>query len=247
MRELGFAISLKDSTLSAYSKVYGQFMWFISLFDLDREDPITIELFVSYLACEMKAYNSKKVKPALQYFADLEGWNLNTGNAFSRVKRGLTKVWNIVDRKRLVRDGILSSHVSDYISICKPTSNIERNDYLLTCAILVTGCRLLARPGELCNLEWSSVQIDKPKKGWLQFDLSGHKTDFFLNDLPFPVEPVTEEGVSCPVTILKQYMDNVKHFKENNSPLFSFHDDKFLSNAQISSLLKNAINAVDYH
>nr|CAG4714488.1 unnamed protein product [Naegleria fowleri] len=129
--------------------------------------------------------------------------------------------------------------------MCNPQSPDECFVFALMAAILVIGFRLFARPGELCELKWSDVEIDKPKKNWININLSGHKTDFFFNDRPHPIDPVISVNSFCLVQILKTYMNLVKEFKSSDSPLFSFRDNQFLTTTQISELIRNAIRLVD--
>ena len=117
--------------------------------------------------------------------------------------------------------------------------------FAFTAAILVIGFRLFARPGELCELKWSDVEIDKPKKNWIHINLSGHKTDFFFNDRPHPIDPVISVNSFCLVQILKTYMNLVKEFKSPDSPLLSFRDNQFLTTTPISELIWNAIRLMD--
>lgn len=240
MRELSYAASLAPSTIKEYSRIYGGFQWFITVFELDPNDVTSAEYYASYLGTLVQAYKSKKVKPALQYFADLEGRKLYISDSYSRVVKGLTKIWTISDRKKLKRDPVSANHISNYVNNGDLGDNFL---FKLTCAILVVGFRLFARPGDLCELSWSCVSFQK--NGNLKFDLSGHKTDFYLLEKPIPVEPNLEDPLVCPIRLLKTYMDEVSSFKEKDSPLFSFRDNKYLTTGVISKIIQGAMKVVD--
>ena len=243
MRNFGLSISLANSTIQKYSKVNGAFQWFLLIHNIPRSDPYAIECFAAYLSVNKKGYDLNNLKPALQFFADVEGWKLNVPNSFARLKKGLLKAYYIVDRKKLKRNGVSAYDIRNYIDSVAYHDEFTFN---LTTAILVIGFRLLARPGDLCNLSWSSIKVDYPKKDWITFDLSGHKTDFFMIDDPTPIEPLKkgQNNKYCPSFILKRYINMVKHFKSRDSPLFSWSDDLYLETTDLSNIIKNAMSFV---
>ncbi|KAG2386348.1 hypothetical protein C9374_002794 [Naegleria lovaniensis] len=222
---LSVIVSLAPSTLTEYSKIYGLFSWFVTAFDFQKESDSVLDYFYGYLVSMKKAYLIQKAKAAVQFFADLEGWQLKVSSRFGRVVKGSTKIWSLVDRKKI--------------------SPEECFIFSLTSAILVIGFRLFARPGELCELKWSDVEMDNPKPGWININLAGHKTDFFFNDRPHPIDPVQDSNTFCPIQILTTYMNLVRNFKSPDSPLFSFKDNQYLTTTQISELIRNAIRQID--
>ncbi|EFC35343.1 predicted protein, partial [Naegleria gruberi] len=147
----------------------------------------------------------------------------------------------IVDRSKLKRNGFSSYDIKSYID---SISSHDEYTYNLTTAVLVIGFRLLARPGDLCDLSWSSVKPNDPKKNWFTFDLSGHKTDFFMIDDPTPIEPYCGEKKYCPSFILNRYMKMVSHFKSPDSPLFSWADDLYLDTIDLSNIIKTAMSSI---
>ena len=149
MRNFGLSISLANSTIQKYSKVYGAFQWFLVIHNIPRSNPYAIECFAAYLSVNKKGYDLNNLKPALQFFADVEGWKLNVPNSFARLKKGLLKAYYIVDRKKLKRNGVSAYDIKNYID---SVASHDEFTFNLTTAILIIGFRLLARPGDLCNL-----------------------------------------------------------------------------------------------
>ena len=241
MRNMAFMVSLKESTFKEYYRIYQKFENFISDQIFDWNDPYILEYFASHLGCMNKAYLAQKIVPALRFFANLDGKELHVPNSFSKVNKGFTRIWELCDKIPLEREGVEANAIHDYI--INHNSSQDPYTYALTCAILVVGFRLFARPGELCKLKWSSVIFKKD--GNVQFDLSGHKTDPFFREFDIVVDANKNNPKVCPVTVLKKYMDMVSHFKEADSPLFSFENDRFLSSDQISTIVKTAMDEVD--
>ena len=241
MRNFGLSISLADSTIKKYSKLYGAFQWFLLIQNIPKSNQFALECFAAYLSINKKSYDINTLKPAIQFFADVEGWKLNVADSFVRVKKGLTKAYYIVDRTKLKRNGVSSYDIKSYID---SISSQDEFTYNLSTAILVVGFRLLARPGDLCALSWTSVKSNKPKKDWFTFDLSGHKTDFFMIDDPTPIEPYKGDKKYCPSFILKRYIQMVSHFKSPDSPLFSWSDDLYLDTLDLSNIIKTAMSSI---
>lgn len=241
MRNFGLSISLADSTIKKYSRLYGAFQWFLLIHNVSKSNQYALECFASYLAIHKKGYDINNLKPAIQFFADVEGWQLNVPGSFVRVKKGLIKAYYVSDRRKLKRNGISVFDIKHYINA---VTSIDEFTYNLTTAILIIGFRLLARPGDLCNLSWSSIKVDYPKKNWITFDLSGHKTDFFMIDDPTPIEPYNGDQKYCPSFILKRYIKMVSHFKSSNSPLFSWSDDLYLDTPDLSEIVKSAMSSI---
>ncbi|EFC41855.1 predicted protein [Naegleria gruberi] len=226
--------------VQVHGKIYGGFLWFINVFDLTIDDPIAIEYYISYLLINIQGYKAKTVQAAIQFFANLDGKPITISASYSKVKKGVLKLYTLSDKVSLQRDPITVKHLTDYVK-CK--DKVDNFTFRLTSAILVVGFRLFARPGEVARLKWSYIKV--LKNGKIKIDLSGHKTDFFLIEKPITIDKNTKNPSLCPITLLNSYMDLVREFKDDDSPLFSYENNKFLDSNDISKILKNAVGMVD--
>ncbi|EFC47282.1 predicted protein [Naegleria gruberi] len=240
MREISILSSIGEKTFRTYNRIYGGFLWFINVFDLTIDNPLAIEYYISYLLVNVQGYKANTVQAAIQFFANLDGRTINISVSYPKVKKGVLKLYSLSDKVSLQRDPITIKHLTDYLK-CK--DKVDNFTFRLTSAILVIGFRLFARPGEVARLKWSYIKM--LKKGRIKIDLSGHKTDFFLIEKPITIERNTKDPNLCPISILKSYMDLVRNFKDAESPLFSFENDKFFDSDGISKILKNAVGIVD--
>lgn len=206
-------------------------------------DENSLTEFICFLILIGKGWMIAKIKPAITFFAEIEGWQVLTDPLYSRVKAGATKIWHLCDKSQFLRDPIMGSYIADYITLCKPTNNNgeELYNYRLTCAILIIGFRILSRPSDLADLEWGDVTYDSD--GLLYIDLAGHKTDKNRLAKPEVVDPI-EESNFCPIKILKIYMDSVAERKTKHSPLFSYPNNKFISRDDIQKIITTAIKRV---
>lgn len=240
IRDLSILSSIAEKTFRCYNRVYGGFLWFINVFDLTINDPTAIEYYISYLLVNVQGYKAKTVQAAIQFFANLESRPVTISASYTQVKRGVLKLYTLSDRVPLQRDPITVKHLADYIK-CK--DKVNNFTFCLTSAILVIGFRLFARPGEVARLKWSYINV--LKNGKIRIDLSGHKTDFFLIEKPITIDKNSKNPSLCPIKLLNSYMDLVRDFKDDDSPLFSYENNKFLDSNGISKILKDAVGMVD--
>ena len=240
MRDLSLIASIAEKTFKSYNRIYGGFLWFINVFDLNVNDPTAIEFYISYLLVNVQGYKAATVKAAIQFFANLENRLVVVSDSYTQVKKGVLKLYNLSDRTPLHRDPITVRHLKDYI---KSESKVDPFTFALTSAILVVGFRIFARPGELARLRWR--YIEKLKNGKMRINLKGHKTDFFLIEKPITIDKNKSDPKICPINILNSYMNLVKKGKKADSPLFSYKDNKYLDCNDISQILKQAVALVD--
>ncbi|KAG2374863.1 hypothetical protein C9374_010237 [Naegleria lovaniensis] len=241
VKGLCLSVTLADTTLQEYTRVYAIFRgWLVCTHSDYNEHSMTD--FVAYLLHVGKGYLIDKVEPSLKFFADLEGWQLLKDSLYYRVKTGALKLYNLCDRNPLQRDPVMADYIKNYITQFKPKTPNEVFNYNLTCALLVIGFRVLCRPSEISQLQWDDITFIT--EGRVKVNLAGHKTDKNARDTPMIVDPIKENPEFCPVAILTKYMNMVKKFKKNTSPLFSYRDNKFLSRQKVQSIIQSAIRKV---
>ncbi|EFC46444.1 predicted protein [Naegleria gruberi] len=239
-RDLGMLVSIKEETFKLYTRNYNGFLWFITAFNISMDDPYAIEYYAAYLTIQGQTSRVEALRPSLQFWANIERRVFPISWSYDKIKRGITLIWSLIDRKALKRDPIFYHHIEGFI---QRKDHYDPFIFKLTSAMLVIGFRLFARPGELARLKWGYVT--KLRNGNIKLDLSGHKTDFFLLEKPITIDKHLENPSVCPVKLLFDYIDTVQHFKKADSPLFSLQDNIFFNTEDVSQLIKNAMFSVD--
>src|SRR3989338_5545995 len=116
IRDLGMILSVGENTFKNYTRIYNAFIWFVTAFNINANDPYALEYYGAYLAINAQTSRVISIRPAVQFWANIERRTLPISWSYDKVKKGLLLIHTLVNKRTLKRDVIQFSSIEKFMS-----------------------------------------------------------------------------------------------------------------------------------